>query len=788
MQVHSCHGDARQVEVLRDAVLHLLADDPTLEPRDIIVMCPDIETFAPLIHAAFGSGDAGPGEEAGSDLRVRLADRSLRQTNPVLAALADLLVLAEARLTASQVLDFAGRDAVRRRFGFDDDDLERLEDWVTGSGVRWGLDDAHRADYELDGLDANTWRAGLDRILLGAATAEDDLALIGGVLPLDDVGSGDLDLAGRFAEYVDRLGTAVGAFRATHTVDGWTAEIRTTASLLTDAEPGEEWQFIELRRLLDEVTAEATVDTGPADHALSVAEVRALLADRLRGRPTRANFRTGHLTICTLTPMRSVPHRVVCLLGLDDGVFPRRSAADGDDLLARAPCVGDRDSRGEDRQLLLDAVLAASDHLVITYSGRDERTNVERPPAVPVWELLDVADATCRLDDGVEGARVRDRIVVEHPLQPFDGRNYLDGALGRTGAWSFDTVNLAGARSASADRTTPPPFLAGPLAVQPPSVIELDDLTRFLRHPVRAFLRQRLGLVLANDETDLADAMAIELDGLQQWNLGQRLLDTRLRGIDPDLCRAAELARGDVPPGALGVEQVDSLLRTVDRLVEEVDRRCPDHASAVTPEGIVELPSGPIVVGAVPGVIDDTILTVTYSRLAAQHRLHAWVRLLLLTAATPGVPYRSVAIGRGDRGKRKVATAGPLAETADERRDLALGHLDDLCGLFVRGLREPLPLYCKTSAAYAEALSHGRSAISAARKEWETGHGFDREDRDLEHRLVLGHGVRLEHLLASPPQAEELLLGWPADEHTRFGRYARRLWDPLLAHERVEQS
>ena len=142
LEIHACHGRARQVEVLRDAILHLLADDPTLEPRDVIVMCPDIETFAPLIHAAFGAGDVTGEELPGAlpDLRVRLADRSIRQTNPVLGVVARLLELVDERLTASQVLDLADREPVRRRFGFDDDDLARAEEWVRASGVRWGLD------------------------------------------------------------------------------------------------------------------------------------------------------------------------------------------------------------------------------------------------------------------------------------------------------------------------------------------------------------------------------------------------------------------------------------------------------------------------------------------------------------------------------------------------------------------------------------------------------------------------------------------------------------------------
>ena len=170
-------------------------------------MCPDIETFAPLIQATFGTGDE-------SDLRVRLADRSLRQTNPVLGVAARLLELAGERLTASQVLDLAGREPVRRRFGFDDDKLGRIEEWVRASGIRWGLDAAHRAPFKLDVLPSGTWRTGLDRLLLGVAMTEEEQRRFERVLPLDDVESGDIDLAGRLAELIDRLQAAVDAFNA----------------------------------------------------------------------------------------------------------------------------------------------------------------------------------------------------------------------------------------------------------------------------------------------------------------------------------------------------------------------------------------------------------------------------------------------------------------------------------------------------------------------------------------------------------------------------------------------
>ena len=407
VQIHACHGRARQVEVLRDAVLHLLEDDPTLEPRDVIVMCPDIETFAPLIQATFGSGrhgdededDAGvlPGDdrEALPDLRVRLADRSLRQTNPVLGVVSQLLALADQRATASQLLDLAAREPVRRRFGFDDDDLSRMQDWVAASGIRWGFDARHREPFKLGSLHANTWRRGLDRMLVGVAMTEEDRRLVAwGAAARRRRRRRDRPRGPVRRVRRPRSGGGRLAHRAPSRSHGWIGAIAQARRL-----PHRH----ERPRLLAATRAAASarrrrrgVRPGetPSGADLELADVRVLLADRLRGRPTRANFRTGHLTVCTLVPMRSVPHRVVCLLGLDDGEFPRRTRRDGDDLLLAEPHVGDRDPRTEDRQMLLDALMAATERLIITYTGNDERTNLRRPPAVPVGELLDFVERT----------------------------------------------------------------------------------------------------------------------------------------------------------------------------------------------------------------------------------------------------------------------------------------------------------------------------------------------------------------------------------------------------------
>jgi exodeoxyribonuclease V gamma subunit len=778
VQIHSCHGRARQVEVLRDVVLHLLEDDPTLEPRDVIVMCPDIETFAPLIQATFGSGrpagedddedEPDNGSERPPDLRVRLADRSLRQTNPVLGVVSQLLALADQRATASQLLDLAGREPVRRRFGFDDDDLSRMQEWVAESGIRWGFDAPHREPFKLGSLHANTWRRGLDRMLVGVTMAEESSRLVQGVLPLDDVESGAIDVAGRFAEFVDRVKAAADALTEPMPVARWIDAIANAADALTATSERESWQRRELQRVLGDVDAEAGdggVGGGPE---LELADIRVLLADRLRGRPTRANFRTGHLTVCTLVPMRSVPHRVVCVLGLDDGEFPRRTRRDGDDLLLGEPHVGDRDPRTEDRQMLLDALMAASERLIITYTGNDERTNLRRPPAVPVGELLDIVERTVRRDDGAP----RDQVVIHHPLQPFDPGNFVPGKLVPDRPWSFDPQALAGAQALTGPRKLEEPFLPAPLPARSDAVIELASLVRFVEAPVRAFLRDRLGISVSEFFDEVEDELPVELDGLGKWGVGQRLLDGVLAGAELDACKKAEIARGTLPPGHLALPVLEEIGAVVAQLAAATKGLVGEEAPGSLDVNLA-LPDGRTLAGTVTGVCGDTIRAISYSRMRPRDRLRAWVKLLALSAARPDRAFTSLVIGRARAGAYQadvsVARIAPVGAAA-------LAQLEILIDLYDRGMREPLPMSCDASAAYAQ------EGVAAADKAWTSTFDYPKEDRQPEHVVVYGRAIPLSELLAQAPRDDE---AWYPDEPSRFGVYARRLWDGLLAREEM---
>jgi exodeoxyribonuclease V gamma subunit len=771
VQVHACHGAARQVDVLREVLVGLLQDDPTLEPRDILVMCPDIESYAPLISAGFGLADVtadGAGHPA-HQLRVRLADRSLGATNPLLGVAAALVELAGGRLTATQVLDLAGAEPVRARFGWGDDDLERVSHWVAESGIRWGYDAAHRRTFGVP-VDANTWRFGMRRVLLGAAMSGQGHRFVGGTLPIDDVGDGDLELAGRFAELVERLHSFTGRAERAQTVEEWTSAIADAVHALTSTALADAWQLAQFDREIGRITSSVSGATTTLRHA----DVRALLQHRLRGRPTRSNFRTGTLTVCTMVPMRSVPHRVVCLVGLDDGVFPRIASIDGDDVLARRPLTGERDLRSEDRQLLLDAIGAATETLVVTYTGRGEQTGAARPPAVPLGELLDALDRTA-------AGPVRDTVLVHHPLQPFDEVNLVAGRLGGTEPFTFDRTALAGALAARRPRIEVRELVREPLPAPDSSGdVALADLHDFFKHPVRGFFRGRLRVTTPYDVDEAKDSVPIVLDGLEQWAVGDRLVGDVLAGADPQTGMVAEQLRGLLPPGELGVGVLTSIVQKVRPLVTHGLSLRTGPARSLD----VDIDLGDRrVTGTVGNVWGNNLVAVSYSSLGAKHRLAAWIDALALAAGHPDENWTAHTIGKHRTGGQ-VAMIRPLAE--HDARD----WLRRLIDVYDRGQCEPLPLPVKTSLAYAEDYRFARTGRDAdpdvkADREWTTPRfnesGFPREDQDPWHVRAFG-----EHppytLLTAPLRADET---GPAPH--RLAHYAWLTWGPLLSdgHELV---
>ncbi len=670
IQIHLSHGLDRQIEVLRDVLCDLFEAHKDLEPRDVVVCTPQLQDVAPLVRALcmLDAEALGSNAHPVSTLRVRVTDPSTARTNPVLDVLWRLLDLATSRAELGDLLALCSSPPVARRFRLDDERLETLGELLERAGVRWGIDAGSRAAFGLAGINQNTWLAGLNRLVLGVAVSERDLAYVSSVLPLDMVDSGDLDLVGAIAEINSVVKQAVTAFAEPATPVDWVARFRDLLTRLVDVSSEDAWQLGHAQVLLSELATAS----GPGAPMIGLGDMRHLVMDWLGAHPPRSTLLTGNLTVTTLEALRHVPHRVVCLVGLDEASFPRASHRSGDDLLELVANPEDPRSSLDDRQLFLDALMAAQDAFVIVGAGRDQRTNERLPLAAPIIDVLDAVQ-----DLGVSS----ESVVVEHALQPYE-----------VGAEpTYDTCAVEARRALL---TVPRPVARdrfdtkeiGP--ADRPGVVTLADLTAFLRHPAREFLKRRVGswygITRSEVDADAAEGrraapteIPVQLDTLDSWGLENRLLQLAVAGHSPDTIVAAERRRGQLPPNARGEEVLD---RATTRVGEVLDNLRPYLSSPVEHLDLgLDLPSGIRITGRVP-VRGGTVVEATTSKPSDKRLLEPWLRLLMLAASKEG-DWRSVVCST-----RRVANLAPMSP------DAAAGQLDQLVALMFDGWDQPLPL------------------------------------------------------------------------------------------------
>ncbi|WP_145927233.1 exodeoxyribonuclease V subunit gamma [Jeongeupia sp. USM3] len=542
IRFHVVHSPQREVEVLHDQLLAALAADPTLNPRDVIVMVPDINSYAPHIRAVFGL----PGHGDPRHIPFSLADVGRRQNDPLLGALEQLLNLPESRIAVGDVLDLLDVPAVRRRFGIDEDQLPLLHRWIADANIRWGLHAEQREKLELPpGLAQNSWDFGLRRMLFGYAVGAGDAW--DGIEPMDEIGGLDAALLGPLVRVVERLEA------------GW----RTLREPATPSEWG-----VRLRQLLDDFFDAGSDDDGftllTLDQALQdwlAACAAAKLADPLPPSVVREHwlaqldqpglnqpFLAGAVTFATLMPMRAIPFRHVCLLGMNDGDYPRTRVPMDFDLMARDYRPGDRSRREDDRYLFLEALLSARDALHIGWVGRSIHDDSERPPSVLVAQLRDHLAAGWR----TEGGELLDALTVEHRLQPFD-RAYFSGE-GRLFSYAYEWQG--GVADDDAHAALPAWKPEAPLAPWTPEApLTLKQLADFVRAPVEAFFRQRLGVYFEQADRAGEEHEPFALDALQNWQLQHELIQAQLVALRRGESREAALAnrldriarRGELP-------------------------------------------------------------------------------------------------------------------------------------------------------------------------------------------------------------------------------------------------
>jgi exodeoxyribonuclease V gamma subunit len=758
IQIHACHGPMREVEVLHDQLTELFEADPSLEPRDVVVMTPDIEAYAPFIEAVFDAPSAsGRGVALGSSfgsllddrerprIAYRLADRRLRQSYEVLDAFWLVLDVLAGRFTASALIDLLLVDRVRNRFEIETAELDVLLAWLRDAGIRWGVDARHRGEVGQPELGQNTWREGLDRLFLGLAMPAGAESLFAGTAPAPGVEPGDSVLLGRFAEFCEGLFELREKLADARSLDAWSQDLGQVLDRMIDRSEDGAQQQAWLRHALASLAQRAR-EAG-FDEPVTLASVRQEVERHLERSGEALGFLDGGVTFCQLVPMRSIPFRVIALLGMNDDAFPRSRQPLGFDLVAASPRPGDRTARDDDRYLFLEALISAREHLLVTYVGQSVRDGGERAPSVVVDELLDEIGRLARLD-------ARERLVVLHPLHSFSPR-YFDGSNRRL-------VSYSGSDRDGAEALTKPttragrPWVRSPLTVdateqaQAPLAggtkaplagekreplaggtreIELRDLARFFEHPVREFLRRRFGLYLGDDVAELEDREPMELDALDNWKLRDSLLAWQVAGKDPDESRELLRAQGRLPPGALGDLASNLAARRAGQIASAVRVLQEGERLPVLPLD-VEL-GGFRLVGEIDDLWPAGRVCFLHSQLPHRRELNFWIQHLALSLSV------GVDVGARDVAVRSLLVAPSKVEGATVLElgpvPAARDHLLDLLNLYEQGQKTPLPLLPRTSRAHANACAKSGwqdESTAAAFSAWDQGRGVPTESSD----------------------------------------------------------
>lgn len=789
--IHACHGPMREVEVLRDQLLDIFERHPDIQPHDVAVMASDIDAYAPYVEAVFGIAPHDRGF-----IPYRIADRAPGQAFEVVGAMSAAVAAAQGRLTATTMLDLLAVDLVRQRFGIAADQLDDVRRWVDGAGIRWAVDAEDRAAAGQPALAENTWRFGLDRLFLGYAMPGADRTLYRGVLPFDDIEGAGADLLGRLADACAAVFDLRAVAGRPRTLGGWRAVLGDGLAQMVHHGPRNAWQHQLVRDALDRlaIQAEASGFAGQVDLAVAWDLV---LANLGADAPPHG-FLGGGVTFCALLPMRSIPFRVVALLGMNDGAFPRLTRRPGFDLLAAQPRIGDRSTRDDDRHMFLEAILAARDGLVITCTAQDLRDGRRRAPSVVVTELLDVIE--------IAAAGARDHCVVWHPSQPFSAAYFTEDPAGRL--FSYSERFAAGARALAGPRRAPPPFVPGPLppADDDTAAVDIDALARFARNPAATLVRRRLGVWRARDDDPLADREPLAVDDAWRRAVAERWLPWVLAGTAPADVADAVRAAGLLMPGTPGDCAFADFSATLAAMA---------HAAAAWRAGAARAPfhveiaadATGRVVGTLRDVWPRALVWVRFAKVGRGVEMDLWVRHLALCAlgqpatslgdgastAAPGpaagsgspsdtsdtpdapLPATSVLVGRALRGGGvSVVRFTPVPDAAR--------HLARLVALHRAGQRLPVPLFEQASRAFAAALAAGKAdaeALAAARKAFRSATGWGgRGDRD-DPEIALVYGD------ADLAEVDRWAAGAGDGAVPAFETLAREVYGPLLRHRVV---
>lgn len=708
VQIHRAHNLARQVEILRDALLHAFGEHKDLSPDEIVVLCADIESAAPLLRAVFDQPMRLADGRAVS-IPFVVADRSLRDVSDGAKLLEDVLSLVGSRFDVDSVMKVATNDLVMRNLRLDQDDVEVWQRHISTTRVRWGLDPAHRTStgFEVGSITAHSWQQMLDRALLGALLPDADVPRreMGEVVPLVQVDTADVDSLTGLASVLGLLARLERFSRELRPVGTWCLELEDLLVGLC----GESCTDIDDVLAVIQSFRDATIGHGPTGSSevletVDFAEFADLLLQKVSGVPGHQPLRTGAVTATSFVPLRSVPFRVVCILGLDDGTLSV-GEAEGDDLIAMDPVMGDPDPRVDTRRVILDAVCAAGDSLVITCNGRSIRNNGPVPLVTPLAELVDFC--------GRLGAVVPDdpdkpsQIEHIHPRHATGRSNFVERGGPVDGrVWSHDSAALNAARSMFGGTAGVPRRI---VAGEPLAEVPLRNLETMLIDPLDYYLRESLHIYSDfEDDPEKGATLPVEIDKYGLARLAEQLVKAGNGDGSPSVLAdwgAAAEASDVLPVGQFGLRALTEAQNVAEAVAGRATQFGVPFPEPDPMEFKVHGDGGTVIDCQVPRVIEGDgdggfVYSVLYHDSSRKELRRLALRLLVLRAAGKRVS-RAVLVQRDATQKMQMAHIIVLDEGIDQQE--ALQRVSRLAQAEALARVTPCPLFDETGQAVAAA-------------------------------------------------------------------------------------
>ncbi len=699
LQLHICHSPMREIEVLHDQLLYCFEQDPTLTPQDIIVMTPDIDVYAPYIEAVFATA------KKQHFIPWSIADRSVTEEQPLIQTFLQLIQLPDSRFTATEILSLLEAPEISKCFDIDENSLESIRQWIQESGVRWG-----------ESENPNSWQFGIQRMLLGYAMPPEK-TLFNDILPYNGIEGTDSILLGQLQFFISQLSIFKSKLNKQYKPKEWVHLFHQLLDTFFEVDEESNATLQIIRNTLSQFVEHTEIAQFEEPLARSV--LQDYLKSHLDNESHNQRFITGETTFCTMQPMRSIPFKIVCLLGMNDSDYPRHRRTPGFDLMDQSPRKGDRSRREDDRYLFLEALLSARKTFYISYIGRSIHDNSVKIPSVLVSELFEYIETGYTTVNG----EINEQLTTEHPLQPFSQRYYK----GDSKLFSYNDTWLVNSKSKSHDKK-PQPFISTPLSDPEESykTIQLTQLINFFKNPSKFFLKERLGVHLEEYDEALEESEPFALNSLERYQLKQTMLKSALDENDLSHNYSLVYASGILPYGEFG----KITYKEQQSAVEEFKHKLSPYIEAVKLDDLeVDLKIGEFTLqGWLNNITPKGRIRYRLAKYKADSdHIPLSIEHLVFNALAPNHSEHTSTHVAED----KTITLEPI--------DSAKAKLEKLVNYYWQGLSMPLKFLPNSAYEYTKALNRNKpseEALKKAKATWEGNSRMAGESANAYHQIL----------------------------------------------------